>query len=124
MKSCAPTNLRHRDDAAGILVDHAHGDVVEHRSGEELHVLRHAADLGAQLRRRQVRDVGAVDQHAAGGRLEQALDQIGDRRLARARGPTMPMISPAADREIGVAQDAGAVVVGAIGHALERDLAR
>ena len=59
--------LGHGDDAAGILVDHAHGDVLAHRAGEELHVLRHAADLGAQLRRRDVGDVGAVDQHAAGG---------------------------------------------------------
>jgi hypothetical protein len=76
--AAAATRLR-------VLVGDAERDVVEHRAGEQLDVLRHAADLGAQLRRREMRHVGAVEQHAPGGRPVETLDQVGERRLARTR---------------------------------------
>ncbi len=76
--------LGDRHDSAGILVGDSHGNVLAHRTGEELDILRHAADLGAQLRGREVGDVGPVDQHPTCSRPEQALHEIGDGGLARA----------------------------------------
>jgi len=54
----APTNLATATTRLGSLSATRHGDVLAHRSGEELDVLRHATDLRAQQGGRKMRDVG------------------------------------------------------------------
>ena len=115
--------LGHRHDAAGILVGDAHGDVFPHRTGEELQLLRHAADLAAKLRRRNVRNVGTVDHHPPARWAEQSLDEIGDRGLARPGRSDDSQDLAGGDVEVGILQDRGHVIVGTIGDALEGHIA-
>ena len=57
-------------------------DVVGDRAAEQLHRLRHVADVGPELRAVPGRDVDAVEAHRAGERLPDADDQARERRLA------------------------------------------
>src|SRR6187549_3916249 len=50
-------------------------------------------------------DIGAVDQHATGGRAMESLHQIGDARLARARRADESDDLAAFDREVDVAEN-------------------
>ena len=100
--------LRRGADAAGLLVGDAERDVVEHRSGEELHVLRHAADLRPQLRRRHVGHVVAVDQHAARRTAETGYldpDWRWSSCLAGTRGTDDAQDLAGGDLEVGGMQD-------------------
>ena len=61
-------------------------DVVAHRAVEQHVLLQHDADLAAQPGRIDHGEIDAVDQHAAALGHVEALDQLGERALARARG--------------------------------------
>ena len=72
-------------DLGLVGADAAIGDVVTHRIVEQHGVLRNDADDGAQRCLRHVADVLAVDRHAARFDIVEAIENAGDRRLARAR---------------------------------------
>ena len=74
-----------RDDPRERAVDGAHGDVLGDGAREQLHLLRHDADLAAIADRRQRGQVEFVEQHAAGLRRLQAEQDAHQRALARAR---------------------------------------
>ena len=68
------------------------GDVFQHRQvGHQPEVLEHHAHLAAanvdELRLRRLEQVRAVEQHLAGGRLDEPRQAAHDRRFARARKP-------------------------------------
>ena len=54
------------------------------RSGEQVCALRHVADPAPQQFRRQPADVDSVHEHRALGGVDQARDEVDDRRLAGA----------------------------------------
>ena len=62
----------------------AEAQVRRHRAGEEVGPLRHVADPAPQQLGCQIAHVDAVDEHRPGGGVEQARDQVDDRRLAGA----------------------------------------
>ncbi|OIQ74172.1 hypothetical protein GALL_441820 [mine drainage metagenome] len=61
-------------------------DVVTNRLVEKDVLLQHRANLAAQPRRINHREVHAIDQHAAAFGNVEALDELGHRALARTRG--------------------------------------
>ena len=61
-------------------------DVLVDRAVEENVLLQHDADLPAQPSGIQLGDVDAVDHHLTGLRTVEALDRLGQRGFARARG--------------------------------------
>ena len=65
-------------------VDAAERDVVADRAAEQERLLGHDPHLRAQRGRRHVAQVVAVDEDAAGGRVVEARDELGQRRLAGA----------------------------------------
>ena len=65
----------------------AEHDVVADGAVEQHDVLRHVADVAAQLRRVHLSRLDAVDQDAARRRLVQAEHQLLDRRLAGTDAP-------------------------------------
>ena len=73
---------RDRVQAVGIrpTVD----QVVADRAAEQKRLLKHDADVLPQIGRRQVADIHAVEQHAAGVDVIKSADQIDERRLAAA----------------------------------------
>ena len=73
-----PDDRLHRDAGVGQR------DVFANRSVEQEVFLQDHADLAAQPRCVDEGEVDAVDQHAALGRHVEALDQAGERALARA----------------------------------------
>ena len=87
-------------DALRIVQCGPHGDVLADRAGEELAFLGHAADLAAQLRRRDALDVVIVDQDAPAVRGVEPLDQLGQGALARARGAHDPQDGAGLDLQI------------------------
>ena len=60
--------------------------VLVDRAAEEIGFLRHDTEVLAQLVRRQVADVAAVDGDAAVARLVEAEQELGEGALAAARG--------------------------------------
>ncbi len=66
-------------------VRRAEGDVLRQRAREQEHVLLDLGDLRAQAGQVPVAHVHAVDQDASFGRVVGAVDQLGQRRLARSR---------------------------------------
>ena len=69
-------------DDAGQGVDRvAQADVDQHRVGEDQVGLQHGGDLGANRVERDFAEVVAVDQDAAGPRVEQPGDQAGQGEL-------------------------------------------
>ena len=98
------------------------GDVVVHRAAEQHRVLEHDRDLLAQPRERAVARVAPVDQHAPGGRVEEARDQRAERRLPGSRRAHQrePLARPDAQRDAAQHRPLGAV---AERHVLERDVA-
>ena len=78
-----------RGDAAAVPAQQRRhgGDVLRHGAmREETVVLDRVADAAAQFVDREPGRVLAVDQHAAGGRLDEPVDHAHQRRLAGARG--------------------------------------
>ena len=80
--------------AAGI----GERDVLAHRAVEQDVLLQHDADLPAQPGGVDRREIDAVDQHAAALGHVEALDQLGERALARARAADDADDCPAARR--------------------------
>ena len=79
-------------DLGGVGVGLADAQVVLDRAGEQIGLLQHDADIGAQARQRHVPDVDPVDGDAAGLRVEGAMQQRQRRRFARrpCRRPARP----------------------------------
>ena len=71
---------------------------------EEIAVLRHHADAGAQIGKVKVAHVGPGDFHAAPKHVIQARNQIHDRRLARAAGPDDGVHLPGRHRKVDILQ--------------------
>ena len=65
----------------GLAVAQVAGD----GAGEQVRLLGHEADAAPQQLGVEVAHVDAVDEHAARGGVEQAGDQVEQRRLARRR---------------------------------------
>src|SRR3546814_14659354 len=84
----------------------------------------HHADLAAQPGGIDLRQIDAVDQHAAAGGQIEALEQFGQRRLARARGTGDAERSARGQVEADVAQCPGAVGGIANAEGLEAGMAR
>ena len=90
--------------------------------GEEERLLGHDAELAAQRGERHVREVVPVDQHPARGRVVEARDQLGHRRLARPRGAHEGHRLAGRNREVDVVQHRHGRVV-AERDVVEADLA-
>jgi hypothetical protein len=73
-------------DLGLVGVRAAEGDVVGDRAAEQERLLGHDPHLRAQRVRRHVAQVVAVDEHAPVGWVVEARDELGEGRLARARG--------------------------------------
>ena len=84
MNSCACASLRGRDDLGVARARAAVADIVADRAVQQRGVLRHHRDLRAQAFLRDVGDVLAVDQDAALFEVEEAQQQVDQRRLAGA----------------------------------------
>ena len=85
MKSCGLRLAGGRDGRGLAGIGPAVEDVVAHGAVQQRGVLRHHADLGPQAVLRDVGDVLAVDQDAAGLQVVEAQQQVDERRLAGAR---------------------------------------
>ena len=104
-------DLLHRQRRVG------EADIVAHRAVEQHVVLQHDADLPAQPGRIHQCDVDPVDEHLAlFGNIE-ALHQLGQRALARARGADDADHLPGRDIELHLRQHRRAV-----GQVAERDV--
>ena len=77
---------RGRLDLRGRRARPPERDVLADRAAEQERLLRHDPHLRAQRVHRDVAEVEAVDQHAALGRVVEARDELGERRLAGAGG--------------------------------------
>ena len=86
MKSCAAAARAAASTSSWAGIRAAEGDVVADRAAEQGRLLQHDADLRAQALERHVAHVVAVDQHAPGGDVVEARDQVDDRGLAAAGG--------------------------------------
>ena len=75
---------RRRLDLCGARVGPAERDVGADRAREQERLLRHDPQLRAQRREGHVADVVPVDQHAPGGRVVEARDELREGRLAGA----------------------------------------
>ena len=93
-------------------------DIVGHRGIEQEGFLLHQADMPAQGGEGDIADVLAVEGHPPAGDVVEARDEIGDRRLARARWPDDPQGPARPDLEADVGEHRLAGDEGEI-HALE-----
>ncbi len=96
-------------------------DVLRDRSGEQERLLRHHHHAPAQLGGVQVAQVRAVQQDPALGRVVEPGQQLGQRRLARARGADDRHRPARRDVQVEGGQHLAARPVGEP-HAVERDL--
>ena len=71
-------------DLLGARAGPPEGDVLGDRAREQERLLRHDPHLRAQRAARDLAQVVAVDEHAARGRVVEARDELGHRRLAGA----------------------------------------
>ena len=95
MKSCAARQLRGPDDRLQRRCRVGDGDVLAHAAVEQDVVLRHHADLPAQLRGIDQADVQAVHQHApALGAVQARCTSLVSVLLPEPERPTMPITSP------------------------------
>ena len=85
MNSSAPTVRAAASISSREALGPAERDVVRDRAGEEEALLRDDAELPAQRLLPHLAQVGAVDRDRTVGRVVEAREQLGDRRLARAR---------------------------------------
>ena len=90
---------------------------------EEHVLLQHHADLTAQPARIELGGIDAVDEDLSALGQVQALDDLGERRLARTGGPDDADHLAGGDREIDVLQDLGCVRAIAQGDATQFDAA-
>jgi hypothetical protein len=107
-----------RRDARGLLdlrrrgLGMAEGDVGRDGVGEEKALLENQADVAAQVVEVELAHVDAVEQHAAGGRVEEARDQAHQHALARAGRAEDGHALAGFHVEVDVAHDGLGAVVG------------
>ena len=98
-------------------------DVVAHRAVEQHVLLQHDADLAAQPGRIDHGEIDAVDQHAPALRHVEALDELGERALARPGRADDADHLPGRHIEADVVQDFRSVDAIAERDVVERDVA-
>ncbi len=117
MKSWARALLRRLFHQRVLHVRLAVGNVVAHRVVEENRLLRHLRHLAAQRAQRQVAQVVAVDQDAPRGHIEEARNQVDQRRLARAARPHQRQHLAGLHLQIDVVQNLMLALFGRVGEA-------
>ncbi len=125
MNSCAPTARAAASTSSGVASDAPEGDVLADRAAEQERLLRHDPHLRAQRRRADLAQVVAVDEDAPGGRVVEARDELGQRRLARAGRAHQRHGLARRHVQRDVAQRVAALALVAVGedHVVELDLA-
>ena len=101
-----PRRLHHQRARRGGI---GQRDVLVDRAVEQHVLLQHDADLAAQPGGIELGDVDAVEQHLAGVRAVEALDRLGQRRLAGTRSADDADHFARRDRQRDVAQRVGRI---------------
>ena len=117
--SVRPTRLTASLTSSSVADGPGEGDVVAERAREQERLLGDDAELASERLDGDVAQVVAVDEDAALGRVVEAGDELGDRRLARARRADERHGLAGSDVEVDVAQHGHGRVVPE-GHVVER----
>src|SRR5260370_1385812 len=114
---------RRGDDTLGRRGGIGEGDIFPDRAVEQHVFLKHHAHLSAQPCRIDLREIDAIDQHPAALRDIEALDELGERALARSGGADDPDQLAGRNVQADIVQDFRPVDAVAKRDVLERDVA-